>query len=163
MGPSTGSIIGRIESSEGIDRQDIGRVGIVRGIAAPMANRAGGSHPVNTEEHLVDIASIGVKSSVVVLVVDWIRSEKGVDIASIGAKCSVVVLVVDCVRSENGVDIMEARVDIPSIGCMSSGVSLTVACACSTNVVGGVEPAIGNTFTGIIPKTIVANGSGETT
>ena len=138
-------------------------VGIVRGIAASMANRAGGSHPVNTEEHLVDIASIGVKSSVVVLVVDCIRSENGVDIASVGVNSSVAVLVVDCVGSENGVDIMEAGVDIASIGCKSSGVSLTVACAGSTNCVDGVEPAMGNTFTGIIPKTIVSNRSGETT
>lgn len=111
-----------------IDRQeavmDVCGVVIVAGIAASMAGRAGRNNAVNTEEHMVD--------------------------TSVGVNTSVAVLVVYCVRSENGVAIIEAHVDIASIGCKSSGVCLTVDCAGSTDIVDGVEPAIGEIFTGII-------------
>ena len=100
-------------------------IGTIPGVAAPMAGRAGGSHAVNTEEHMVDIASIP-------------------------PNISVMLLVVDCIRSENGVTIMEAHVDIASIGCKSSRACLTAVCAGSTDVVDGIEPAIGDIFTGII-------------
>lgn len=141
LGPSTGSIICSVGSSEVIDRQEtimgICCVGIEPGIAAPMAGRAGGSHAVNTEEHMVDISSIE-------------------------PNISVILLIVDCVRSENGVTIMETHVDIASIGCKSSGACLTADCAVSNDVVDGVEPAIYDMFTAIISKTIIPNRSGET-
>ena len=130
-----------IGGSEVIDTQkaimDICSVGIVPGIDALMADRAGNSHAINTEKFMVDIASIGVHSSVIVLIVD-------------------------CVRSVNVVNIMEAMVDIASIGCKCSGVSLTVDCAGSTDVIDGVKPAVGNTFAGIVSLTIVSKASGET-
>lgn len=104
---------------------DICRVGNIPRIAAPMADGAGSSHAVNTEEHMVGIASIG-------------------------PNISVLLLLVDCIGSENGATIMEAHVDIASIGCKSSGACMTADCAGSTNVVDGVEPAISSIFTGIV-------------
>lgn len=129
-------------TSEAIDRQetvmDIGGIGIIPSIAAAM----------------MDCAGIG-------LVVN--RIEPTAEIASIGSNSSVITLTVHCIVSTDVVNSMEAIVDTASVGCTSSGVALIVYWAGSTGIVHGVNSTVLVTFTGIVPLTIVSNGSGEST
>lgn len=125
---------------EAIDRQetvmDIGGTGIIPSIAAAM----------------MDCAGIG-------LVVN--RIEPGAEIASIGSNSSVIALTVHCIVSNDVVNMMEAIVDTASVGCTSSGVALIVYRASSTEIVHGVNSTVLVAFTGMVPLTIVSNGSGE--
>lgn len=91
------------------------------------------------------------------------RIEPLVDIASVGSRPSIIALITDCAGSKDVVNTTKAIVDIASMVCKSSGVALIVDCACSTDVVDGVESAVGTTFTGIVPLTIISDGNGETT
>ena len=142
LGPRTGSIVCSGGSRKASEREetliDSGGVGVIPSIATPMTDRAGVSDVVNRIETFVGIANIGSKSSVIALIVDWV-----------GRKIVV--------------NTMKAIVGSARKGCKPSGVSPIVDCTGSTDIIDRVESTAGTTFTGIVPLTIVSNGSGETT